>query len=154
MPKSALSDFPRSKFSTKIYTGFVEIFDGFRDGNLTSEAAKRPLWGVGYRRCYCAGFKFKDGRQRAAACARRNRSRATAYSSNAVRSAAATKPWVGRTQAVGQRVIPLERINSATASGSFSGMFHPASPRAIGASLDCWIRRLPFLCCDRQVAAL
>ena len=45
-----------------------------------------------------------------------NRSRAMACSCNATRSAAATNPWVGSTQAVGQRVIPLVRINSATAS--------------------------------------
>ena len=30
MPKSALSDFSRPKFATKISTGFVEIFDSFR----------------------------------------------------------------------------------------------------------------------------
>src|SRR6266403_3588897 len=54
-----------------------------------------------------------------------------ACSSNAILSAAATKPWVGRTQAVGQRVIPLVRMNSATASHSFSGMIHLASSRII-----------------------
>jgi hypothetical protein len=43
MPRSALSDFSRPKFSTKISTGFVEIFDSSRDGNLTGEAAKRPF---------------------------------------------------------------------------------------------------------------
>jgi hypothetical protein len=64
-------------------------FDSFRDGNLTGETAKHPLWGVGYRRCYCAAFKFKDGRHRAAACVRRKRPRSTAYSSNAVRSVSA-----------------------------------------------------------------
>src|SRR4029077_11075441 len=53
-------------------------------------------------------------------------------SSNAILSTAATKPWVGRTQAVGQRVIPLVRMNSATASQSFSGMIHPMSSRALG----------------------
>src|SRR5690242_1977342 len=58
----------------------------------------------------CRILKFKNGRQRALARARRNRSRAMACSSNATRSAAATKPWVGSTQAVGQRVIPLVRI--------------------------------------------
>jgi hypothetical protein len=71
-------------------------------------------------------------RQGAVACARRNRSRVMACSSNATRSAAATEPCVGRTQAVGHRVIPLVRINSATASQSFSGMIHPISSRAIG----------------------
>jgi hypothetical protein len=45
-----------------------KAFDSFRDGNLTSETAKHMLRGVGYRRCYRAAFKFKDGRQRAAAC--------------------------------------------------------------------------------------
>jgi hypothetical protein len=49
-------------------------------------------------------------------------SRRDAYSSSASRSAAATAPWVGRTQAVGHRVTPLVRMNSATAaSQSFSG---------------------------------
>jgi hypothetical protein len=67
-----------------------------------------------------------------------------ACSSNAILSAAATKPWVGRTQAVGQRVIPLVRMNSATASQSFSGMIHPASSRIIRTSRDCGIRRLPL----------
>jgi hypothetical protein len=43
MPRSALSDFPRPKFSTKTSTDFVEIFDSFRDGNLTGEAAKSPF---------------------------------------------------------------------------------------------------------------
>lgn len=43
MPRSALSDFPGLKFSTKISTGLVEISDGFRDVNLTGEAAKRPV---------------------------------------------------------------------------------------------------------------
>ena len=39
MLRFALGDFDRPKFSTKISTGFVEIFDVFRDGNLTSEVA-------------------------------------------------------------------------------------------------------------------
>jgi len=39
----ALADFHRRKFCTKISTGFVEIFDGFRDGNLTSETVERPF---------------------------------------------------------------------------------------------------------------
>jgi len=42
MLRFALGDFDRPKFSTKISTGFVEIFVGFRDGNLTSEVAERP----------------------------------------------------------------------------------------------------------------
>src|SRR5262249_26280387 len=63
-------------------------------------------------------------RERAASFARRIRSRSTACSSSAALSAAATRPCVGRTQAVGQRVTPLFRINSATAaSGSSSGGF-------------------------------
>jgi hypothetical protein len=88
------------------------------------------VWATG--RCYCGTSKFKIGRQRAAACARRERSRATACSSNATGSAAATKPWVGRTQSVGQRVIPLVRINSATVSQSFLGIIHPALSRPSG----------------------
>jgi hypothetical protein len=47
-------------------------------------------------------------------------SRETACSSNAARSAAPSKAWVGKTQAVGHRVIPLVRMNSATASASSS----------------------------------
>jgi hypothetical protein len=43
MPGCALSDFPPLKFTTKISTGFVEIFDSFRDGILTTEAAKCPF---------------------------------------------------------------------------------------------------------------
>src|ERR1700730_14980080 len=59
---------------------------------------------------------------RAATLTRRRWSRCTAYSSRASRSVAATEPWVGRTQAVGHRVTPLVRMNSATAaSQSFSG---------------------------------
>src|SRR6516164_1232048 len=45
--------------------------------------------------------------------------------SSAIRSAAVIKPWVGRTQAVGHRVIPLDRINSVTASQSSSDIFTP-----------------------------
>jgi hypothetical protein len=41
MPRSALSDFDRLKFSTKISTGSVEIFDSLKDGNLTGEANAR-----------------------------------------------------------------------------------------------------------------
>jgi len=80
-----------------------------------------------------------------------------ACSSNAILSAAATKPWVGRTQAVGQRVIPLVRMNSATASQSFSGMIHPASSRVIRTSRDFGIRRQPLFvmigrssCCNEM----
>jgi hypothetical protein len=39
----ALADFRRPKSCTKISTGLVEIFDGFRDGNLTSETVERPF---------------------------------------------------------------------------------------------------------------
>jgi hypothetical protein len=41
MARFALADVHQPKFSTKISTGSVEIFDGFRDGNLTSEVANR-----------------------------------------------------------------------------------------------------------------
>ena len=37
MLRFALANFHGPKFSTKISTPLVEIFDGFRDGNLTSE---------------------------------------------------------------------------------------------------------------------
>jgi hypothetical protein len=40
-------------------------------------------------------------------------SRASAYFANAARSATSTEPCVGARQAVGQRVTPLVRINSA-----------------------------------------
>jgi hypothetical protein len=40
MLRISLDDLHRPKFSTKISTGLVEIFDGFRDGNLTSEVAE------------------------------------------------------------------------------------------------------------------
>src|SRR5262249_39926528 len=63
----------------------------------------------------------KSDRDRAASFARRIRSRSPAFSSSAPLSAAATRPCVGKTQAVGQRVPPLLRINSApAASGSSS----------------------------------
>jgi hypothetical protein len=62
-----------------------------------------------------AAAMVQIGRSRAASLARLIRSRSIAYSLSAARSAAATKPCVGETQAVGQRVIPLVRINSATA---------------------------------------
>ena len=42
MARFALADVHRHRFSTKISTGLVEIFDGFRDGNLTGEVAERP----------------------------------------------------------------------------------------------------------------
>ena len=137
------SDLLASSFPQKYPQVWWKSLDSFRDGDLTGKTAKRPLWGVGYRRCYCAAFKFKDGRQRAAAFVRRKRSRSNACSSNAARSAAATKPCVGSAQAVGQRVIPLVRINSATASRYFSGMIHPGSSRTSGASRDREFRRLP-----------
>src|SRR6201993_4649693 len=73
---------------------------------------------------------FRGGNcpQRVAARSRCSRSRATACCSSAIRSAAAIKPWVGRTQAVGQRVVPFDRINSATASPSSSDILLPPPP--------------------------
>lgn len=63
----------------------------------------------------------QTNRARAAARSRRWRSRVIAYSASAARSAAATEPWVGTTQAVGQRVTPLARMYSEiTASKSWS----------------------------------
>ena len=78
---------------------------------------------------------------RAAARSRCTRSRRSACCSNAIRSAAATTPWVGRTQAVGHRVIPLDRINSATASRYLSAsliqssMFHTRAEGSVSQSL-------------------
>ena len=70
---------------------------------------------------------------RAAALAWRVRSCVIACCSSAARSAASTEPWVGRTQAVGQRVIPLVRMKSAiTASrsaGRASSCLPMVSPR-------------------------
>jgi hypothetical protein len=85
---------------------------------------------------------FRGGNcpQRVAARSRCNRSSATACCSSAIRSAAAIKPWVGRTQAVGHRVIPFDRINSAIASPSSSDIFLPPSPPT---APDCR-RLLPF----------
>src|SRR5215467_5864437 len=51
-----------------------------------------------------------------AARARLSRSRPVACSSSAARSAGSINAWVGRTHAVGHRVMPLVRMNSATAS--------------------------------------
>jgi hypothetical protein len=135
------SDLLAPSFPQKYPPVLWKSFDSFRDGDLTGETAKRPLWGVGYRRCYCAAFKFTDDRQRAAAFVRRKRSRSTACSSNATRSAAVIKPWVGSTQAVGQRVIPLVRINSVTASRSSSDMI-PHFVADQRSSRDFGIRRL------------
>src|SRR5215472_8306784 len=79
--------------------------------------------------------------QRAAARSLLTRSRTSACCSNAIRSAAAIKPWVGRTQAVGHRVIPLDRINSATASRYSSAslikssMFHTRAAGSVSQSL-------------------
>src|ERR1700737_3056754 len=60
--------------------------------------------------------RARSTRSRAASRFWRVWSRATAYSSSAARSAAATVPWVGSAQAVGQRVMPLVRMNAATAA--------------------------------------
>src|SRR5277367_3392767 len=65
--------------------------------------------------CRAGEYHGKNEFRRAAIRARRTRSRAAAYSSSAVRSAAATEPWVGSTHAVGQRVTPRVRMNSSTA---------------------------------------
>ena len=109
-----------------------------------AEAASTPTMGSarlsrcreparGYTSPDSGALTFQNARQRAAARARRDRSRAAAYSSNAARSAAATKPWVGRTQAVGHRVIPLVRMNSATTpSQSVSGMISPVHSLMVG----------------------
>ena len=56
---------------------------------------------------------LQNSRERAAAFVWRTRSCATACFSSATRSAASIEPCVGKTQAVGQRVIPLVRMNSA-----------------------------------------
>ena len=86
-------------------------------------------------------FSFVQSSPRAAARSRRTRLRTSACRSNGIRSAAATKPWVGRTQAVGHRVIPLDRINSATAAQYLSAslikssMFHTRAAGSVSQSL-------------------
>ena len=86
------------------------------------------------RRCsYIGGWglRFTNFPQFIAARARSSRSRVAACSSNAARSAARSNACVGKTQAVGHRVIPLVRMNSATATLSSSDMVHSpsAAPR-------------------------
>jgi hypothetical protein len=76
--------------------------------------------------------------QRAAARSRRTRLRRSACCSNAIRSAGAINSWVGRTQAAGHRVIPLDRINSTTGSRSSltkSSMFHTRAAGSVSQSL-------------------
>ena len=65
--------------------------------------------------------------QLVAARARNSRSRVAACFSNAARSASPTNAWVGETQAVGHRVIPFDRMNSATASQSSSDILSPSA---------------------------
>ena len=79
------------------------------------------------RRCsYIGGWglRFTNFPQFIAARARSSRSRVAACSSNAARSAVPSNACVGKTQAVGHRVIPLGRMNSATATLSSSDMVH------------------------------
>jgi hypothetical protein len=76
---------------------------------------------------YSWGLEYINFPQLVAARARCRRSRATACSSKAARSAAASNAWVGKTQAVGHRVIPLVRMNSATASPSSSFIVYSPS---------------------------
>ena len=76
---------------------------------------------------YHRGLGFNNFPERAAARAWSSRIRVTACSSKAARSAAPTDACVGRTQAVGHRVIPFDRINSAIASQSLSDIFPPSA---------------------------
>src|SRR6202022_4284747 len=90
--------------------------------NVLYPAAYLPRW--------VEGGAFQNSRARDAAFARRNFSCVIACSSRAARSAASTEPWVGRRQAVGQRVIPLVRINSAmTASPPLALLLRPSLGR-------------------------
>ncbi len=79
---------------------------------------------------YHRGLGCNNFPQLVAARARSRRSRVTACSSKAARSTAPTDAWVGRTQAVGHRVTPFDRINSAIASQSSSDIFPLPSPIA------------------------
>ena len=80
---------------------------------------------------YDWGLMCTNFPQLIAARARSSRSRVAACSSNAARSAAPSNACVGKTKAVGQRVIPLVRMNSATATLSSSDIVHSpsAAPR-------------------------
>jgi hypothetical protein len=69
-----------------------------------------------YRRSGRRHSSSPNGFVRRIALAWRERSLPVAYSASAARSASATSPWVGTTHAVGQRVMPLRRMNSATAA--------------------------------------
>jgi hypothetical protein len=82
--------------------------------NIVTAAPQR--WVLGYER-------FP---QLLAARARFSRSRPIACSSSAARSARSINAWVGRTHAVGHRVIPLVRMNSATASVSSLDIVPPS----------------------------
>ena len=77
---------------------------------------------------YHRGLGCNNFPQLVAARARNSRSRVAACCSNAARSAAPTNAWVGETQAVGHRVIPFDRMNSAIASLSSSDILSPSAP--------------------------
>ena len=97
---------------------------------------------AGYSAAGRANTAGKNEFCRAAARARRTRSREAAYSSSAARSAAATEPWVGTTHAVGQRVTPFVRMNSATAaSPPRSANIRPDFLPVIAPAILCPIRR-------------
>ena len=57
--------------------------------------------------------KFLVKRESVPPTVRVRRLRVNAYSASAMRSVAGTEPWVGETQAVGQRETPLARMYSA-----------------------------------------
>ena len=113
---------------------------------ILSDPADRRSWSIGGMRRlarspatwadpYSWGLEYINVPQLVAARARCRRSRATACSSKAARSAAASNAWVGKTQAVGHRVIPLVRMNSATASPSSSFIVY--SPSTTSRSARC-----------------
>ncbi len=77
----------------------------------------------------------QNRRALAAALVWRDRSCVMACCSSAARSAASTEPWVGRTQAVGQRVMPFVRMNSAITASR--------SPRRISSCMPAAPPRLP-----------
>ena len=76
---------------------------------------------------YHRGLEWNNFPQLVAARARSRRSSVTACCSNAARSVAPSNAWVGETQAVGHRVIPFDRINSAIASQSSSDILSPSA---------------------------
>src|SRR5215467_1012157 len=76
---------------------------------------------------YRLGLGYEEFPQLLAARARVSRSCPTACCSSAARSAGPINAWVGRRHAVGHRVTPFDRMNSAIASQSSSDILSPSA---------------------------